>query len=1083
MSDRRSYKNESKDRYSDKHDSDRKGGSRGKSGDDVLTGGSGSDHLNGGNGNDLIHGNGGIDKLDGGAGDDTLVGGADGDKLKGESGNDLLQGEDGHDHLDGGSGNDSLSGGEGWDVLDGGSGNDLLAGGGGNDYLDGGSGFDTATFSGSIADYQLLGDRDGRHDDWLIVRDLRDGSPDGIDLVRKVEALQFADGIIYLDGRNNAPVAGDDRAPALEDNSLTIPVASLLGNDRDFDGDRLRVTEVGNAVNGTVQLDGHGNVVFTPDPNFSGEASFIYTVSDGRGGTDQGLVRVDVAPVNDDPVAAADAYDAGEDDMLVVAAPGVLANDTDVDGDALSVASTGPLTSALGATVVLNGDGSFSYDAASSAVLQALNHGESRADTFSYEVADGEGGTATQTVTIRVAGADEDGNRAPAAFDDSFATTEDGRFNGDVLANDTDPESDPLTVTAVTAAQIVGGPVLPASVVNMQPNGQFQFAPDTSTALQELAAGQTADVTFDYTVSDGSLADTGTVTVRVTGLNDAPVVTTSIEFNLTEDGPDFQIRLSGDDRDSDDDGDSLIYSIVAQPEVGNVALVGDGPFAVYSGLSDFDGLAEGETREIAFTYQATDSHGAVSGAGAVNITVTGINDAPIAADDSLSIDAVVPQGDNPTLGAGNVIHNDFDIDADPLTVVPLVPGADVLYSTAYGDLRLGLSGQLDLVIGTEAGPGGAPSGADLLRMLSHTELVTVSTDLDSDPIEYTLTDGAATGTAGIVVTIQGVNDAPDAFDASYTTSENTPLVVGAFLAGHTFDWDHADVISLVNFDGAVHGSAVLNADGALVYTPDEGYFGDDSFTFTVADLLGETATATVSITVRHENSPPVAADDHFMVEGTLIPDVPTFLGNVLDNDDDANGDGLVILPRVEGELVNLYDTAYGDLSLDLESGQLTLTIAEPGPDAERYLQLAEGEIAVVATEEGGSPLGYTVSDGLDTASAGLSFELTGANDAPVVQEGFGFTAQGTPLVISAFLDTYAFDWDNGDSIELTDLQGFGGTVTLDDATGDVTYTPLDGFFGDDLFTYSVTDSFGLVSDGLFFVTVLPLDGLPADLPV
>ena len=111
---------------------------------------------------------------------------------------------------------------------------------------------------------------------------------------------------------NQAPIASDDSLNATEDTPLVMTLADLTGNDSDPDGDRLSIVSVQAAVHGTVVLDG-GNVVFTPDANYNGAASFSYTLSDGRGGTDTATVSLTVGAVNDAPVAADDlAVDIGQ---------------------------------------------------------------------------------------------------------------------------------------------------------------------------------------------------------------------------------------------------------------------------------------------------------------------------------------------------------------------------------------------------------------------------------------------------------------------------------------------------------------------------------------------------------------------------------------------------------------------------------------------------------------------------------------------------------------------------------------------------------------------------------------------------
>ena len=111
---------------------------------------------------------------------------------------------------------------------------------------------------------------------------------------------------ITVTGTNDGPVATADALFTSEDSALTIPAATLLGNDTDIDGGTLSITSVQGAVNGTVALVG-GNVVFTPAGNYNGPASFTYTVADGNGGNSTASVNITVTPVNDAPAAIAGA--------------------------------------------------------------------------------------------------------------------------------------------------------------------------------------------------------------------------------------------------------------------------------------------------------------------------------------------------------------------------------------------------------------------------------------------------------------------------------------------------------------------------------------------------------------------------------------------------------------------------------------------------------------------------------------------------------------------------------------------------------------------------------------------------------
>ena len=227
-----------------------------------------------------------------------------------------IGGTDSADVLQGFAGDNVLLGGLGNDTLNGGSGDDTMSGGVGDDVLDGGDGNDTAVYGGNAADYVVT---------------VNGGTAtvsgiEGTDTLTNVEILQFADQTAPVVSTNQSPVAVADAASTDEDTPLTIAAATLLANDTDADGDTLTITAVGNAVNGGVALDGNGDVVFTPDANFNGAATFDYTVSDGNAGTDTATVTVTVNPINDGPIFTDSGQDLGtaESNSVVLA---------DVDGD------------------------------------------------------------------------------------------------------------------------------------------------------------------------------------------------------------------------------------------------------------------------------------------------------------------------------------------------------------------------------------------------------------------------------------------------------------------------------------------------------------------------------------------------------------------------------------------------------------------------------------------------------------------------------------------------------------------------------------------------------------------------------
>jgi large repetitive protein len=224
---------------------------------------------------------------------------------------------------------------------------------------------------------------------------------------------------------NSAPVAGDDSILGQAGGAIT---GSVLDNDSDPDDDPLTVVGNTTPANGRLFIGPDGTFAYLPNPGFTGEDSFTYTVSDGKGGTDTATVtlKVNAAPeANDDPV------------LVQEGAPitgNVLDNDSDPEGNPLTIVGN---TTPQNGTLVLNPDGSFTY------TPDADFTGE---DSFTYEVSDGDGGRSSATVTFTV-------NAAPEANDDPLVVQTGAPLSGNVLDNDSDPEGNPLTIVGNTTPQ------------------------------------------------------------------------------------------------------------------------------------------------------------------------------------------------------------------------------------------------------------------------------------------------------------------------------------------------------------------------------------------------------------------------------------------------------------------------------------------------------------------------------------------------------------------------------------------------------------------------------------------------------
>jgi hypothetical protein len=370
---------------------------------------------------------------------------------------------------------------------------------------------------------------------------------------------------------NNPPAAVDDSAETDVNVGTTIDV---LTNDTDLDGDTLTVTNVTQPANGSVVDNGDGTVTYTPNANFTGTDEFEYTISDGNS-TDTAKVVVEVAgvtPENNPPTAV---DDSAETDLNVGITINVLTNDTDLDGDTLTITNN---TEPVNGSVVDNGDGTVTY---------TPNANFTGTDEFEYTISDGNS-TDIAKVTIQVKDPTPPENNPPTAVDDSAETDVNVGTTIDVLTNDTDLDGDTITITNVTLP--VNGSVVDNGdgTVTYTPNANF-------TGTDE----------FEYTISDGNSTDTAEVTVQVGDLtppenNPPTAVDDSAETDLN-----VGITINVLTNDTDLDGDTITITNVTLPVNGAVADNGDGtvtytPNANFTGTDEFEyTISDGNSTDAA----------------------------------------------------------------------------------------------------------------------------------------------------------------------------------------------------------------------------------------------------------------------------------------------------------------------------------------------------------------------------------------------------------------------------------------------------------------------------------------------------
>jgi len=282
---------------------------------------------------------------------------------------------------------------------------------------------------------------------------------------------------------NDAPIALGDSVSTSRNTPVII---NVLANDTDVDGDVLTTASFTQGLHGTVQVSG-ASLLYTPFPDFNGNDSFSYTVSDGHDATATATVTVAVVIPNEPPVAQQSAIGTTED------TPGsgtLIAADGNGDPLTFSVVAQGT----LGTVVVTNPSiGSFTYTPKSNAF---------GTDAFTFRASDGKANSNTATVTVTISPV----NDAPTALNDAVSTPQNTAVTVDVLSNDTDADGDVLTVSTFT--QGLNGTV-------RLDNGFLRYTPNTAFNGTD---------SFNYTVADGCGGTaSATVTVAVVAANSAPL--------------------------------------------------------------------------------------------------------------------------------------------------------------------------------------------------------------------------------------------------------------------------------------------------------------------------------------------------------------------------------------------------------------------------------------------------------------------------------------------------------------------------------------------------------------------------------
>ncbi|WP_283939434.1 retention module-containing protein [Pseudomonas sp. R3.Fl] len=783
---------------------------------------------------------------------------------------------------------------------------------------------------------------------------------------------------------NDVPVTSDDSKTTAEDTAVSGQVVAS-----DVDGDALTYTlkPSSGPANGTLVLDtATGHYTYTPNPNYNGDDSFTVVIDDGHNGSTESTVTLTVTAVNDAPVTTDDSKTTAEDTAVsgqVVA--------SDVDGDALTY-------------TLKSGDepkhGTLVLDAATGHYTYTPNPNYNGSDSFTVVIDDGHNGTAESTVTLTVTPV----NDAPVAANDSKTTGENSVLSDQVpAASDIDSPVNPNGYALVSGLGAGNGNL------TFNSDGSYVFNPGSD--FDSLAPGESRQVSFTYTAKDseGATSAPATVTITVTGANDAPTGSdgtitldedssrsfSAIDFGFND--VDHNDALSAVRIDSLPGAGSLTFDGVAVTQ-GQVIAAADLGKLAFTPAANANG-----NNYASFTFSVKDSNGAFdSTPNKLTVNVTPVNDNPVAVNDHYLVGGL--QGNYWGYREGTDGNNLTSLSMISAFIAKTAPSATFTATALdYGNgvsTDLGGDKQLQKFLGSDAASLNTDPANTSDAIVQLTGLVNLAAG--NYTFRVTADDGFSIRIDGVEVFKYDANQSPtarvsDSFNiaqggnhqieilywdqggnaqlkvelapvggsysvlggsglshplAELVTNEDTALTIAAnTLLGNDSDVD-GDSLSILSVQGAVNGTVKLE-NGNVVFTPAKDVNGTGSFTYTVSDGHGGTSTATVTIGINAVNDAPVAKPD----SASTQEDKPVTL-NVLANDSDVDGDALSVT------------------SASASNGSVTVN--------------ADGTLTYTpkANFSGSDSITYTISDGHGgTASSTVAVSVTPVADVPLLNSG------------------------------------------------------------------------------------------------
>jgi VCBS repeat-containing protein len=861
---------------------------------------------------------------------------------------------------------------------------------------------------------------------------------------------------------NDPPVANNQSVTTPEDTSLSITLTAT-----DVEDSPLTYTIIASPTGGL--LSGTPpNVTYTPGSNFNGADSITFLANDGTADSNTATVSITVTAVNDPPVATGQGVTTSED-----AAATIVLTATDTESPSLTYSIvTGPAGGTLGAVAGNN-------------VVYTPAANFNGTDSFTFQANDGTVNSNAATVAITVTPI----NDAPTAVSDTAVVVEDSGANViGVLANDTAAPDvgETLTITAVTQGA----------------NGTVVITGSGTALTYTPAAGFNGTDTFAYTISDGTLTDTATVTITVTGANDPPTAVNDAA-SVAEDSGATAIAVLANDSIAPDVAETLTITAVTQGTNSTVVITGGGTGLTYAPAANFSGADT-------FTYTISDGNGGTDTA-TVTVTVTSVNDAPTATNDA----ATVAEGSGAT--AINVLAND--------TFAP-----DTGETLIITEVTQGTNGTVVITgggTGLTYDPTGSFNGVDTFT--------------------YTISDGnSGTDTAIVTVTVTGVNDPPTAANDAATMAEDSGATAIAVLANDSIAPDVGETLTITLVTQGTNGAVVITGGGTgLTYAPAANFFGSDTFTYTISDGTGGTDTATVTITVTGANDPPTVVNDAATVaedsgataitvlaNDTVLPDVGETLtitavsqgtnGTVVIT---GGGTGLTYAPAANFFGTDTFTYTINDGNGGADTATVTVTVSavnDPPVTTPQGVTLDEDTstlIVLTATDAEVDPLTYSIVTGpangtlrpvtgntvaytpndnfsgsdsvtflandgtADSNVSTVTITVTGVNDPVTAGDDTATVAEdsgATPINILAN-DSTSPDVGEPMTVILV-TQGANGTVAITGGGTGLTYTPALNFSGIDTFTYTINDGNGSTDTATVTITVTAVNDPPVATP-